>query len=172
MADTQDTRRYERIDIQLRCRLFIPEIQEGKKPHRLRFEAFASSLNLGLRGLFVRSDFLLKPGVDVTVELGLPNGPLSIVSRVAHIVGLDSEDHPSGMGLEILDVDAHGRETLLRYFTPPQYEAFHARLVREFPHLASDFALDDVSLLVNLWEETKASEDGQSPTAARRTPRR
>src|SRR5580692_3416646 len=123
MADAS-SRRYERIDIQLRCRLFITEPQEGKKPHRMRFEAFAKSRNLGLGGLCVESAFLLRPGVEVNVELHLPNGPLPIWSKVAHVVAEGTHDF-TGMGIEFLDVDSHGRETLLRYFTPPAYEQFY-----------------------------------------------
>ncbi len=154
MADAS-SRRYERIDIQLRCRLFITEPPEGRKPPRMRFEAFATSSNLGLGGLFVESAFLLRPGVELNVELHLPNGPLPIASRVAHVVNDDSHDF-TGMGIEFLDVDSHGRETLLRYFTPTAYEQFYRAMLSEFSHLKEEFALEDVSLLVNLWEEAKA----------------
>jgi hypothetical protein len=165
MADSS-SRRYERIDIQLRCRLFIPEPQEGKKPARLRFEAFATSHNLGLGGLFVESAFLLKPNVQLSVELHLPNGPLPIWSRVAHVIAPGQNEHPTGMGIEFLDVDSHGRETLLRYFTPTAYEQFYRSMLGDFPHLKDDFALEDVSLLVNLWEEAKAKGVAPKPAAA------
>jgi hypothetical protein len=51
-------RRYERIEIQLPCRLFIPE---GGKSRELKFEAFATSRNLSLGGVFLESLFLMKP---------------------------------------------------------------------------------------------------------------
>lgn len=175
MADSS-SRRYERIPIQLRCHLFIAEPQEGKKPARLRFEAFAQSRNLGLGGLFIESAFLLKPAVELTVELHLPNGPLPIWSRVAHVVGPEDTGHVTGMGIEFLDVDTHGRETLLRYFTPDNYTQFHRAMLSEFPHLRDDFALEDVSLLVNLWEEAKAKGTAKGPATTplerRRPPRR
>ena len=159
------SRRYERIDIQLRCRMFIPEPQEGKKPARMRFEAFATSRNLGLGGLFIESAFLLKPNVELSVELHLPTGPLPIWSRVAHVVGDEEHDY-SGMGIEFLDVDSHGRETLLRYFTPTAYEEFYKSMLGDFPHLRDDFALEDVSLLVNLWEEAKTRDATGKPAPA------
>ena len=168
------SRRYERIDIQLRCRLFIPEPQEGKKPARMRFEAYARSRNLGLGGLFIESAFLLKTGVELSVELHLPNGPLPIWSKVAHVIGQGEREY-SGMGIEFLDVDSHGRETLLRYFTPTAYEQFYRSMLGDFPHLRDDFALEDVSLLVNLWEEAKAKGTGGKPTPSveqRRKPTR
>ncbi len=152
MAD--ETRRYERIEIELPCRLFIPG-QDG-----LRFEAFTMSRNLGLGGIFVASSFLCKTGLELFVELGLPDEALAIRSSVAHIVPLDDPDHPSGMGIEFLDVDAHGRETLLRYFTPVRYDRFYTAFVEEFPHLKKDLPLRDVSLVLNLWEEWKIQAQG------------
>ncbi|HYQ82047.1 MAG TPA: PilZ domain-containing protein [Anaeromyxobacteraceae bacterium] len=152
MAD--HNRRYERIDIDLPCRLFIPG-RDG-----LDFQAFTTSRNLGLGGIFVQSSFLLKTGLELHVELGLPDGALAIRSRVAHVVALDDREHESGMGIEFLDVDAHGRETLLRYFTPVRYERFYEAFVEEFPHLRKDLPLRDVSLVLNLWEEWKIRGEG------------
>ncbi len=152
MAD--HNRRYERIDIDLPCRLFIPG-RDG-----LDFQAFTTSRNLGLGGIFVQSSFLLKNGLELHVELGLPDGALAIRSRVAHVVALDDREHESGMGIEFLDVDAHGRETLLRYFTPVRYERFYEAFVEEFPHLRKDLPLRDVSLVLNLWEEWKIRGEG------------
>jgi len=149
-----EPRRYERIDIELPCRLFIPG-QGG-----LRFEAFTVSRNLGLGGIFVASSFLCKTGLELFVELGLPDGGLAIRSKVAHMVELDNADFPSGMGIEFLDVDAHGRETLLRYFTPVRYDKFYGAFVEEFPHLKKDLPLRDVSLVLNLWEEWKIRAEG------------
>jgi hypothetical protein len=172
MADPASARRYERIDIQLRCRLFIPEGQEGRKPSgRLRFEAFVASRNLGLGGVFVESAFQLKQGVQVSLELHLPNGPLAILSRVAHVVGSDGA-HTPGMGVEFLDVDNHGRETLLRYFTPPAYRDFHRAIRGEFPDLAKSFGLEDVSILLNLWEETRVKQVRPAAPPERRKPGR
>jgi len=150
-----ETRRYERIEIELPCRLYIPGAGGG-----LRFEAFCTSRNLGLGGIFVASSFLLKEGLELHVELGLPNGPLSIRSKVAHVVGQDDDVLVTGMGIEFLDVDAHGRETLLRYFTPVRYGAFYGAFVDEFPHLEKALPLRDVSLVLNLWEEWKIRAEG------------
>jgi hypothetical protein len=64
------------------------------------------------------------------------------------------------MGVEFLDVDAHGRETLLRYFTPTRYEQFYSAFTEEFPHLKKPLPLRDVSLVLNLWEEWKIRNEG------------
>ncbi len=149
-----ETRRYERIDIELPCRLYVPGDGE------LRFEAFCTSRNLGLGGIFVASTFLLRQGLELFVELALPEEPLSIRSRVAHAVGLDDPALDTGMGIEFLDVDAHGRETLLRYFTPVRYHKFYGAFVEEFPHLRKPLPLRDVSLVLNLWEEWKIRNEG------------
>ena len=71
------------------------------------------------------------------------------------------------MGIEFLDVDAHGRETLLRYFTPARYTTFYELFIAEFPHLRGEVPLRDVSLVLNLWEEWKIrSEGGPLSTAS------
>ncbi len=149
-----ETRRYERIEIELPCRLYVPG-GDG-----LRFEAFCTSKNLGLGGIFVASSFLLKKGLELFVELGLPDAPLAIRSCVAHAVPLDDTELETGMGIEFLDVDAHGRETLLRYFTPLRYQTFYDAFTEEFPHLRKSVPLRDVSLVLNLWEEWKIRNEG------------
>jgi hypothetical protein len=151
---SENHRRYERIEIELPCRLYVPG--DGAP----RFEAFCTSKNLGLGGLFVAATFLLKQGLELFVELALPDGPLSIRSRVAHSVALDDAELDTGMGIEFLDVDAHGRETLLRYFTPVRYQKFYAAFVEEFAHLKKTLPLRDVSLILNLWEEWKIRNEG------------
>jgi hypothetical protein len=164
VAVSDQHRRYERIDIDLPVRLFIPG--EGG----LRFEAFCSSRNLGLGGTFVAASFLLPAAIELFVELGLPGGPLAIRSRVAHVVGPEDEAHATGMGVEFLDVDAHGRETLLRYFTPQRYDQFYRAFVGEFPHLKKDLPLRDVSLVLNLWEEWKVKQEGGPAATASGAP--
>jgi len=160
-----ENRRYERIVKNLPCRLYIPGGPEG-----LKFEAFCSSSNLGLGGVFVSSSFLLHPGLELHCELGLPDGPLSIRSRISHVVEIDNPQFTSGMGIEFLDVDAHGRETLLRYFTPLRYQAFFEGFVEEFPHLERSLPLKDVSLILNLWEEWKIRNEGGPTSTASGAP--
>jgi len=156
-----ETRRYERIEIELPCRLYIPT------SNGLKFEAFCTSRNLGLGGIFVTSTFLLREGLELFVELGLPGAPLSVRSRVSHTVPIDDPSLTTGMGIEFLDVDAHGRETLLRFFTPARYQAFYESFVEGFPHLKTEVPLRDVSLVLNLWEEWKIrNEGGPAATAS------
>jgi len=159
-----ETRRYERIDIELPCRLYIPGAGG------LKFEAFCTSRNLGLGGIFLASSFLLREGLEVHVELALPEGPLAIRSKVAHVVPLEDEHLTTGMGIEFLDVDAHGRETLLRYFTPQRYQRFYEAFVEEFTHLRKAIPLPDVSLVLNLWEEWKIKNEGGPASTASGAP--
>ena len=164
VAVSDQIRRYERIETELPVRLFIPG-QGG-----LRFEAFARSRNLGLGGLFVSTSFVMPQGLELHVELGLPPGPLAVRSRVAHVVGLDDPRLEPGLGVEFLDVDAHGRETLLRYFTPQRYQAFYRDFVEEFPHLEKRVPLSDVALALNLWEEWKVKQEGGPASTASGAP--
>jgi hypothetical protein len=155
-----ESRRYERIDIELPCRLFIPG-ENGS----LRFQAYTGTRNLGLGGIFVKSSFLLKEGLQLFADLTLPGEQLTIRAQVSHAVPLDAEEFPSGMGLEFLGVDAHGRETLLRFFTPERYHAFYGALTQELPHLKKELPLTDVSLVLNLWEEWKVGKTEPAPTS-------
>jgi PilZ domain len=157
-----ENRRYERIDIELPCRLYIPG-DDG-----LRFQAFTTTQNLGLGGVYISSSFLLKEGLELMAELTLPSGPLAVRARISHAVPFDHRAYHSGMGLEFLGVDARGRETLLRYFTPERYHEFHALFTSQFPHLKKELPLSDVSLLLNLWEEWKSSTAAPEPEAPRR----
>lgn len=165
MAD--ESRRYERIDIELPCRLFIPG-ENGA----LRFQAYTTTRNLGLGGIFVKSSFLLKAGLELHAELALPGERLVVRAQVSHAVALDQEEWPSGMGLEFLGVDAHGRETLLRFFSPKRYHDFHAAMTQELPHLKKELPLTDVSLILNLWEEWKVAREEEVPAPRSLAPAR
>ena len=153
---TEYRRRYERIDARLPCRLFIPD----EKNDDLKFEAFLTSRNLGPGGVFVESTFLLKPRLELFIELTLPNATLTTWGRIVHVIGIEDDTYPTGMGIEFLEMDSADRETLMRDFTPPRYREFYDTLLGEFPHLGKPFAIEDVSLLLNLWEEWKIVKDG------------
>ncbi len=154
---TEKRRRYERGDAELPCRLFIPQ---GDDTDELKFEAFPTTRNLGLGGGSRESTFLLKPGLELCVGLHLPNASLVVTGRVAHVVGDEDPVLPSGIGIEFLDMDSDGRETLMRDFTPPRYLSFFDAMTDELPHVQETFALEDVSLLLNLWEEWKVVTAG------------
>ena len=165
----ENRRRYERIPVTLPVRLYI----EGERG--LDFQAFVAAANMGLGGLFIRSDFLLAEGLELVAELKLPDGPLAIRSQVTHRI-VEEEGETTGIGIEFLEVDAAGRETLLRYFTPDRYKQFHADFLAGFPHLKNRHPMRDVALLLNLWEEWKVQRKLAEPvelsqpvrTAARR----
>ena len=163
-----ENRRYERIEIELPCRIYIPE---GGKRQGLKFEAFCRSTNLGLGGIFLESTFLLKTGLELWVELHLPDEALPVRGRIAHTTRLDDDVYPTGFGIEFLDVGSEARETLLRYFTPQRYRDFYEAMTGEFPHLAKTFALPDASLLLNLWEEWKVKQEGGPPATASGAPK-
>lgn len=155
-----ERRLYERIDIALPCRLWIAEEPTGGKKApsgELRFEAYARSFNLSLGGVFLETSFLLKEGLVLTVDLGLPDGRLPIRGKVAHAVSQEEAGGPSGLGIQFLDIDARSREALLRFFTPTRYQRFLDAVAREFPHLPKELPQDRVSLLLNLWEAWKVA---------------
>jgi len=150
-------RAYERIEIELPCRLFIPGTGKSPEP---KFEAFAISRNLSLGGVFVESSFLLKTGIDLVVEITLPNEKLPVKGRVVHSIPLDHSQYSSGMGIQFFEVNARGREVLLRFFAPDNYRQFYQSMVEEFSHLGRELGFADVSLVLNLWEEWKVRQMG------------
>jgi Tfp pilus assembly protein PilZ len=160
-------RRYERIEVDIRCRLFV--LEEGKN-NELRFEAFASSQNMGLGGVFLQSDLLLKKNVELFLELFLPDQQLTIQGRVAHLISHDTPDFPTGMGIEFLNVDSRAREVLLRYFSPMRYLSFYEGMTSEFPHLAKTYQIQDACLILNLWEEWKVLQEGGPASTASGVP--
>lgn len=149
-------RNYERIDVDLSVRLFLPD----DDPDKLRFEAFAHTQNLCPGGVYVSSTFLLKTNTHIWLELTLPEGPFVTRCRVAHRVELGDQELPSGMGMEFEEVDAAGREQLLRYFAPDRYGAFRVALSDEFPHIEGEVDEGTITLLLNLWEEWKIRQEG------------
>lgn len=153
---TAENRRYERIAIELRCRLFI----EGDRRGDLMFEAFSKTGNLCLGGVFLMSSFLLRVHTELVVELDLPSGPLPIPGRVMHTVARDDPREETGMGIEFHDVDSKARETLLRYFAPVRYHQFYSSLTKEFPQVEQELEIEQVSLVLNLWEEWKVTQTG------------
>jgi hypothetical protein len=51
-------------------------------------------------------------------------------------------------------VDAENRERLLRFFVSERISEFYGeRFLVEFPHLESVLSLEDVALVINLWED-------------------
>jgi hypothetical protein len=159
-----EDRRYERIDIELPCRLYIPD------GAGLRFQAFTTTLDLGLGGVFVRTTFLLREGLELWAELTLPGGKLAVRARVKHAAPPAGPGEPGGMGIEFLDVDAKGRETLFRYFAPDRYRRFFDGFADEFPHLGPKLTLSEVALVVNLWEEWKVRQEGGPAATASGAP--
>lgn len=154
---TDSRRRYERIEFRIPCRLFIPD---EERKNELKFEAYLTSRNLGLGGVFVESTFLLKPDLEIYVELSLPHEQLIVQGRIVHVIALDDYQMPSGMGIEFLDMDSAGREILMRDFTPPRYTGFYDSMHDEFPNITRQFTIEDVSLMLNLWEEWKIVKSG------------
>lgn len=154
---TEHSRRYERIEASMPCRIYVADPEAGDD---LRFEAFVSTRNVGLGGVFVESTFLMRSGLELRVEMTLPSARLDVLGRIVHVVPLDDEEYPSGLGIEFLGMDSAGRETFMRDFAPPRYRRFYDSAVTEFPHVQQSFGIEDVCLLLNLWEEWKTVEEG------------
>ena len=58
------------------------------------------------------------------------------------------------MGVIFTEVDAENRERLLRFFVSDRIREFYTdRFIVEFPHLANVLSLQDVALVLHLWED-------------------
>lgn len=73
------------------------------------------SVDIGPRGVFVRSDVLLEPGEDLWVSLSVPGGP-KLVIRGRVIRGeLGIDGRPAGMGIAFVDLTAREEAWLQRF---------------------------------------------------------
>jgi hypothetical protein len=141
----------ERIEIQLPTRLWLDEARNGRQ---VQFEGHALTRDLAIGGTFLESNYLLPIGCPVNLEMTLDDGDtLSARGEVVHRIKQGEGDEP-GMGIVFTAVDAENRERLLRFFVPDRVSEFYQkRFVVEFPHLSSKMSLQDVALVINLWED-------------------
>lgn len=73
------------------------------------------SLDIGPRGVFVRSDVLLEPGQDLWVSLSVPGGPKLVVRGRVIRGELGLEGRPAGMGIAFVDLTAREEAWLQRF---------------------------------------------------------
>jgi hypothetical protein len=74
------------------------------------------SVDIGPRGVFVRSDVLLEPGQDLWVSLSVPGGPKLVVRGRVVRGELGTDGRPPGMGIAFVDLTAR-EESWLQKFT-------------------------------------------------------
>lgn len=150
MADNE-RREHERIDIQMPTRMWLDETYKGRA---IVFEGFARTQNLAIGGTFLESTYLLPVGFPLNLEMQLaPNELLVARGQVMHAFSSE-ERKDSGMGILFTEVDAENRERLLRFFVSERIRDFYSqRFVLEFPHLKSVLSLQDIALVINLWED-------------------
>lgn len=148
----EDRREHERIEIEMPTRMSLNEDHRGRQ---IVFEGFAKTSNLAIGGTFLLSDYVLPVGFPINLEMQLSGGELLVArGQVVHTVSHDSSDEPPGMGIAFTEVDAENRERLLRFFVSERIRDFYRdRFVVEFPHLESVLSLQDIALIINLWED-------------------
>lgn len=148
MAD--ERREHERIPIEMRTRLWL---EESYRSQQVVFEGFSETQNLSIGGAFLASSYLLPIGFPVNLEIEIGSEQiLSVRGEVVHCLG--EEDPYPGMGVVFTEVDPENRERLLRFFVSNRIREFYGkRFLREFPHLENQLSLEDIALIVNLWED-------------------
>jgi hypothetical protein len=149
---SDERRDHERIDIQMPTRIWLAEEYKGKP---IEFEGHARTRNIAIGGTFLESSYLLPLGFPVNLEIHLDPGE-ALVARgeVVHTVSFEESATESGMGVIFTEVDAENRERLLRFFVSDRIREFYTeRFIVEFPHLANVLSLQDVALVLNLWED-------------------
>lgn len=141
----------ERIEIELPTRLWLDEVRKGRA---VRFEGHAKTRDLSIGGTFLQSNYLLPVGCPINLEMSLDDGDtLTARGEVVQLIRENEGDEP-GMGVVFTSVDAENRERLLRFFVSDGVSDFYAkRFLVEFPHLGGVMSLQDVALIINLWED-------------------
>ena len=90
-------------------------IQEVSLFDELGEPVVLESLDLGPRGVYVRSDILFDPGEEMWISMSVPTGPKLVVrGRIAH-GQLGDEETPAGMGIEFVDLTAR-EESWIRHY--------------------------------------------------------
>jgi hypothetical protein len=142
---------HERIEIELPTRLWLDETKNGRA---VRFEGHAKTRDLSIGGTFLYSEYLLPVGCPINLEMSLDDGDvLSARGEVVHRIRAGEGDEP-GMGVVFTALDAENRERLLRFFVSDRVREFYEqRFIIEFPHLGGVMSLQDVALVINLWED-------------------
>jgi hypothetical protein len=163
MVDVE-RRKHERILIAMATRMWLDESHKGKN---IVFEGFAKSLDLAIGGTFLESNYLLPVGFPLNMEMRISDDESLIVrGEVVHAIG-EGESHVPGMGIMFTEVDAENRERLLRFFVSERiHEFYDTRFLIEFPHLEAKLSLQDVALVINLWED----KEGRLTTLHRTDP--
>jgi hypothetical protein len=141
-------REHERIDIEMPTRMWLDEERKGRK---VVFEGHAKTRDLAIGGTFLQCEYLLPVGYPVNLEMRIDAEDVLVTrGEVVHHVGGGGQ----GMGIIFTQVDAENRERLLRFFVSGRVREFYSqRFVVEFPHLEAVMSLEDVALIVNLWED-------------------
>jgi hypothetical protein len=150
MAD--ERRDHERIDIQMPTRIWLAEDYKGRS---IEFEGHARTRNIAIGGTFLESSYLLPLRFPLNLEIQLDHGE-ALVARgeIVHTVSFEESATESGMGVIFTEVDAENRERLLRFFVSDRIREFYTdRFIVEFPHLANVLSLQDIALVLNLWED-------------------
>lgn len=149
---TSERRDHERIELQTTVRLWLDEQHKGK---HITFEGFARTRNIAIGGTFIESSYLLPVGFPINLEIQLEGNAEILAARgqVTHKLD-ETESHGPGMGVVFTAVDEENRERLLRFFISDRIHDFYDnRFIVEFPQLRNTISLQDVALIVNLWED-------------------
>ncbi|MEO0811552.1 MAG: PilZ domain-containing protein, partial [Myxococcota bacterium] len=124
------------------------------------FEGYSETQNLSIGGTFLTSSYLLPVGFPINMEMDTGDG--SVLSARGEIIHSAAEhEKDPGMGVIFTEVDAENRERLLRFFVSDRIRKFYqGRFIQEFPHLESVLSLEDVALVINLWEDKEMRLSG------------
>jgi uncharacterized protein (DUF952 family) len=150
MVDVE-RRKHERISIQMPTRMWLDEVYRGK---HILFEGYSITNDLAIGGTFLVSDYLLPVGFPLNLEMRIDDHEFLLTrAEIVHSIA-NEEGHQPGMGVMFTEVDAENRERLLRFFVSERISEFYGdKFLVEFPHLESVLSLQDVALVINLWED-------------------
>jgi hypothetical protein len=167
MAYTGPERReHERIEIQMKARLWL---DEPYKDNQVQFEGFAITQNLAIGGTFIQANYLLPIGFPMNLEMQIDDREV-LAARAEIVHRAEDEAGNRGMGVVFTDMDAENRERLLRFFVSDRIKQFYTeRFVVEFPHLEQVLSLKDVALVINLWEDKEGRLTALRKAGANRT---
>ena len=147
-ADPTSRRQFPRSDLQVRARLALADA-----PDRV-FEASLSTSNISVGGMFLESEFFLKLGTRLLVELELPprGRKVRVKGEVVRVVDAGG----TGFALRFTEYLDGSHVVLATHFLSPMLREFITHFAAEHEFVASPEYLAHTIDVISAWELRKA----------------
>ncbi len=149
-ASESNLRKFPRAELHVPVRLSLAD-----DPKR-SFDATLSTLNISVGGMFLESEFFLKMGTRLLVELTLPPKGRTVRVKGEVVRVVTSESGGSGFALRFIEYFDGSHVALATHFLSPMLKDFIEGFAREHRVKASPEFLAQTVDVISAWELRKA----------------